>query len=45
MQLTESAAAETVYLSLLAIYILEERFPNDEDEWVLIVRKAFTYLK
>ena len=32
-------------MSLLAIYILEESFPNDEDEWLLIVRKACTFLK
>ena len=34
-----------VYLTLLAIYILQEGFPNDEDEWTMIVDKAIAFLK
>ena len=36
---------ETVYLTLLAIYILQESFPDHEDEWQLIVAKAITFLE
>ena len=36
---------ETVYLTLLAIYILQESFPDHEDEWQLIVAKAIAFLE
>jgi len=35
---------ETVYMTLLAIYILQESFPDHEDEWQLIVAKAYSFL-
>ena len=35
----------TVYTTLLAIYVLQELFAANEDQWVLLVRKAKTYLK
>ena len=40
-----TADRDSVYLTLLAIYILEEGFPNDEDEWTLILDKAIAYLQ
>jgi len=36
---------ETVYLTLLAWYILEEAYVDFEDEWQLIVGKAKTWLE
>ena len=36
---------ETVYLTLLAIYILHTSFPDHEDEWQLIVAKAIAFLE
>ena len=43
---TLSADADTVvYLTLLAIYILEEAFADREDEWQLIVTKAKKFLE
>ena len=36
---------ETVYMTLLAIYILQESFPDHEDEWQLIVAKAISFLE
>jgi len=47
--LTDSLAAdadkETLYVTLLAIHVLTEIFAANEDQWVLLVRKAKTYLK
>ena len=45
VQLADGANRETIYLTLLAIYILQEAFPDYEDEWTLIVRKARTFLE
>lgn len=36
---------EIAYLTLLAIFILEEAFDENEDEWRLIARKAKEYLQ
>ena len=36
---------ETLYVTLLAIYVLTELFEDREGEWTLIVCKAKTYLK
>jgi len=34
-----------VFVTLLAIYLLQEAFGDSEDEWTLLARKAKTYLK
>lgn len=34
-----------VYMTLLAWYILEETYGDDEDQWQLIVEKAETWLE
>ena len=36
---------ETLYVTLLAIYVLAEVFGDKEDEWTLLVRKAKAFLK
>ena len=38
-------AMEQVYLTLLALFILEESFPENAQEWQMIARKAKTYLE
>ena len=43
--LTGGADLETVYVTLLAWFILEEAFGDYEDEWQLIVDKAKTWLE
>ena len=43
--LAEDADLETVYMTLLACYILEEVYADYEDEWQLIVRKAKKWLE
>ena len=40
VSLTGGATTEQVYLTLLALYILEEGFEDNEDEWQLIAQKA-----
>ena len=44
-QMSLSADIETVYVTMLAIYILAEAFGDKEDEWTLVVRKAKTFMK
>jgi hypothetical protein len=44
-EMTLSVEIETVYVTLLAIYILAEAFEDKEDEWTLLARKAKTFLK
>ena len=44
-KLTLTADLEFVYLTLLAIYILEEAFADYEDEWQLIVSNAKAFLE
>ena len=34
-----------IYLTLLALYILEEAFRDCEDEWQMIASKARDYLR
>mmetsp|Transcript_26563 Transcript_26563/g.33112 ORF Transcript_26563/g.33112 Transcript_26563/m.33112 type:complete len:184 (-) Transcript_26563:141-692(-) len=43
--LTLTADNETVYLTLLAWYVLEEAYGDFEDEWQLIADKAKTWLE
>ena len=43
--LSSGANSELVYLTLLALFILEECFDDFEDEWELIARKAKTFLQ
>jgi len=38
-------ALESAYLTLLALFILEDCFAENEDEWELIARKAKEYLQ
>ena len=45
INLSDGADAEIVYLTLLAWYILEESFDDDEDQWRLIIGKAKTWLE
>jgi len=40
----KGATRESVYLTLLALYILEEAFADKEDEWQLIAGKAKSWL-
>lgn len=42
--LVKGADFEVVYLTLLAVYILQESFVDREDEWRLIVDKAIFFL-
>ena len=41
----ESDAMEQVYLTLLALFILEESYSENVQEWQMIARKAKTYLE
>ena len=43
--LADGTDIETVYMTLLAWYILEEGFGDEEDQWQLIVSKAKTWLE
>jgi len=36
---------EDVWLTLLALWILREKFEKQEDEWQMIAKKAKVYLK
>lgn len=36
---------DIVYVTLLAIYLLQEAFGDREDEWTLLSKKATTWLK
>ena len=45
MQLSQSVASpEQIYLTLLALFILQECFDDFADEWELIARKAKAFL-
>ena len=35
----------SVWLTILALYILNNKFKNKEDEWKMIARKSTIYLK
>jgi len=41
----ESSHSETVWMNLLALYVLDEEFSGKETQWVLIAQKAKTFLK
>ena len=41
----QTSHSDTVWLNLLALYILDEDFPGKESQWVLIAEKAKTFLK
>lgn len=41
----QDEALNTAYLTLLALFILEEAFIEHEEEWQLIMRKAEEYLE
>ena len=43
--LSDPAIKDQVFVTLLAIYLLQEAFGDSEDEWTLLARKAKTYLK
>ena len=43
--LSDPALKDQVFVTLLAIYLLQEAFGDSEDEWTLLARKAKTYLK
>ena len=41
----EESVLEIAYLTLLALFILEEVFIDNEDEWQMIARNARNYLE
>jgi len=43
--LAQDSDLETIYVTLVAIYVLQEAFEHKSNEWALLVRKAKTYLK
>ena len=44
-QICATMTAEEVFLTLLALYVLEELFSDREEEWSLIADKAKKFLK
>jgi hypothetical protein len=42
---TEITTVEKVIYTILALWILKERFEDQEDEWQMIARKAKNFLK
>ena len=42
---TLKAPAAGILLTLAALFILQEKFEDSEDEWTLIAKKAKSYLK
>ena len=40
----DTEAQDTIYYTLLALFILQEAFKENEDEWQLIARKAKEYI-
>ena len=44
VSLSDGCDAEAVYLTLLALFILDEAFTDQEDEWQLIASKARKWL-
>jgi hypothetical protein len=40
-----SSEQDKAWLTVLALYILQQRFPDQEDEWQLLAKKARDYLK
>ena len=45
IELQECTDSTIVYLTLLALYILEEAYEDYEDEWQMIASKARGYLR
>ena len=43
--LKKAEEEQTVWLTILALYILSSNFKDKEEEWQLIAKKAKTYLK
>ena len=41
----EGETLERAYMTLLALFILQEVFEEKEDEWQMIARNAKTYLE
>ena len=44
-QIEDKSQAKKVLLTLLAINIFQKKFEDLEDEWKLIVQKAYNYLR
>jgi hypothetical protein len=44
-QLKLNAKLEDVLLTLIALFILQEKFDDREDEWTLLAKKAKAWLK
>ena len=44
-ELNPSGAIDDIYFTLLALFILEEGYADQEDEWQLIAGKARSYLQ
>lgn len=42
---TDALILERVIFTLIALYIMKERYEEKEDEWQMIARKAKAYLK
>jgi hypothetical protein len=40
-----TASVDDVLMTLIALYLLQEKFEDREDEWSLIAKKAKTWLK
>ena len=36
---------QQVYVTIIAIYVLQELYSSDEERWTLLVSKAKSYLK
>ena len=45
LQDAEGDLLEKIYLTLLALYLLEEAYADEQDQWQMIARKAKTYLE
>ena len=43
--LAQDTDLETIYVTLVAIHVLQEAFEHKCNEWTLLARKAKTYLK
>ena len=44
-EINPSGSINDIYFTLLALFILEEGFADQEDEWQLIAGKARSYLQ
>jgi len=43
--LNERISLKTVYLTILALYILNDQFDEEKEQWVTLARKAKSTLK